>query len=344
MFKEDPGGRVELDILPYEVTDERHPDRDDEAEVAVPGSLWYRRPYKLHRTIGTDNKTIVCPGSVGRKCPICDHRTHLLEGGADWQEKVVKDLRPSNRDLYVVRPLGSKKFEERPHIWDISQFCFQDKLNDELEENDEWEEFPDLEHGLTLKIRFSEEKIGSNSFAETSRIDFEPRKYKYGDAILREVPNLDEVLDLKDYDEVERLFFESEPGDSADPQAEITRPRAERPATRSRSRDGDESGESPTVVSMPPRRNGREREEPADRRRPDRGRPDPDARDGGDVVTTIASRPSREKAKPTPPSESESAADGECPHGHRFGVDTDAKPECGECKVWDECMDARDER
>ena len=34
--------KVTLDFLPYEVTDERHPDRDDQMDVATPGSLWYK--------------------------------------------------------------------------------------------------------------------------------------------------------------------------------------------------------------------------------------------------------------------------------------------------------------
>ena len=37
IFKEEPGSRVNLDILPYEVTAANHPDRDDEYEIAFPG-------------------------------------------------------------------------------------------------------------------------------------------------------------------------------------------------------------------------------------------------------------------------------------------------------------------
>jgi len=38
MFKEDPKSRVELDIIPYIVTDPKHPDLDEELEIAVVGS------------------------------------------------------------------------------------------------------------------------------------------------------------------------------------------------------------------------------------------------------------------------------------------------------------------
>ena len=56
VFKEETGSRVKLDILPYVVTDPNHPDRDDSLGIAVPGALWYKRPFKLHRNIGYKNK------------------------------------------------------------------------------------------------------------------------------------------------------------------------------------------------------------------------------------------------------------------------------------------------
>ena len=43
-----------------------------------------------------------------------------------------------------------------------------------------------------------------------------------------------------------------------------------------------------------------------------------------------------------PPVVEEAASDGTCPHGHKFGIDTDEKAECDECKVWTACCDARD--
>ncbi len=51
-----------------------HPDRDEEYGIAVPGSLWYKRPYWLHRGVGPENVSIVCPSSIGKKCPICEYR------------------------------------------------------------------------------------------------------------------------------------------------------------------------------------------------------------------------------------------------------------------------------
>ena len=134
VFKEEPGSRVTLDIMPYEVTIPNHPDKDEEYGVAIQGELWYKRPYFLHRNIGTDHQSIVCPSSIGQKCPICEYRAQLLKEGKDWNDDSVKALKPSMRNLYIVIPKGNKKYDEKPHVWDISQFLFQDKLNEEIQE------------------------------------------------------------------------------------------------------------------------------------------------------------------------------------------------------------------
>ncbi len=207
VFKEDPKSRISLDIMPYVVTCPNHLDKDEEYETAVPGELWYKRPYYLHRNIGTENETIVCPGTVKKKCPICEHRAQMLKEGAEWDDDGVKALKASLRNLYVVIPKSNKNYEEKPHIWDISQFLFQLKLNEEIQESEEYETFPDLEDGLTLRIRFSEETIGKNKFADTSRIDFKERTKPYKESILNDIPALDDVVEIPSYKAIEALFF-----------------------------------------------------------------------------------------------------------------------------------------
>ncbi len=221
VFKEEPKSRMGLDIMPYEVKEEIHPDRDDEYGIATPGELWYKRPYWLHRNIGANNESVVCPSSAKQRCPICAQRSQLMQEGAEWDDETVKALKPSMRNLYIVIPKDSKDYEETPHIWDISQFLFQQKLNEEIQENEEYETFPDLEEGFTLKIRFSEEQLGKNKFADTSRIDFEERDKPYSEGILDEIPSLEDVLTIPTTKEVEALFFGGLSQDEVDEEAAI---------------------------------------------------------------------------------------------------------------------------
>jgi len=205
IFKEEPNTKVLLDFLPYEVSAENHPDRDDEIGIATPGSLWYKRPFKIHRNIGNENEAEVCLSSIGKSCPICIYRAKRLKEGAEKEE--VDSLRPSNRNLYIVIPKDHKDYEEKPHIWDISSFLFQNMLNDEIEEDSDRGVFPDLEEGLTVRIRFSEAQIGKNKFAETSRIDFIERDEQYDVTMLKDMPDLDNVLNILDYKQLEAKFF-----------------------------------------------------------------------------------------------------------------------------------------
>jgi len=111
------------------------------------------------------------------------------------------------RNLYLVVPIGDKKYDEEVHVWDISQFLFQDKLNEEIQENEENETFPDLEEGYTLKVRFSEETFAKNTYAATSRIDFLDRDSQYEDDVIEEVNCLDNLLNISAYKTIQALFF-----------------------------------------------------------------------------------------------------------------------------------------
>lgn len=206
VFKEPSEGRILVDFLPYTVSEPKHPDRNDEVGIAVLGELWYKRPFKIHRNVGAKNEAVVCLQSIGKRCPICDFRAQRVKEGAEDEE--LKALKPSNRNLYVIVPRGQKDHEEKPHVWDISQFLFQAKLNEELEENDEMGIFPDPEDGMSLKIRFAEQAIGKNKYGECSRIDFISRKAPIDDDLLNAVPDLDKMLKIYTYEELEKLFLE----------------------------------------------------------------------------------------------------------------------------------------
>jgi hypothetical protein len=350
VFKEEPGSRVNLDIMPYEVTAHNHPDRDDEYEIAVSGSLWYKRPYWLHRNIGSDNQAIVCLSSAGEKCPICEYRAQLMKEGAEWNDDSVRALKPSMRNLYVVIPKGNKKYDEVPHIWDISQFLFQDKLNEEIQENEEYETFPDLEEGLTLRIRFSEETLGSNKYAETSRIDFKERDEPYDESILDEIPSLDEILEIPSYKTVEAMFFGGLSKDEVEDEDEDEKDKPSRSRTSSRresSRDDEDEEEEnnqdededeeekPSRSRRKPTKNDNEDEE--EDGKPSRSRRRASKDEDDEEEEEKPSKPSRnkkDKEKPQKPGKSK------CPHGHKFGDDCEEYDECDKCERWEECMDA----
>lgn len=208
MYAPVPGQKESIDIIPYIVSDSKHLDRDEEAGIAEVGDLWYKKPIKVHRGVGAENDTVICPKTIGKPCPICEYRATRAKEGADKEE--LKQYNQSLRNLYVVIPKGNEKRKEIPHIFDMSQFLFQNLLNDELEENEDYEVFPDLEEGYTLRIRWAEESFAGNKYAEANRIDFDKRKKPYDESILEQVPDLDKILKVLSYDTLHAKFFELE--------------------------------------------------------------------------------------------------------------------------------------
>lgn len=424
VLKTDESTKMMLDFMPYLVSDKKHPDLDPETETAVVGSLWYKRPYKVHRNIGSTNDSVVCLSSIGKPCPICEFRTKRIKEGAEKEE--LDALKASQRNLYVVIPKGVKGHEEVPHIWDISQYLFQNLLNDELEENDENAVFPDLEEGLTLKIRFEEKQLGKNKFKEVSRIDFVQRSEPYDEAILEDIPDLDKVLTILSYKELEAKFMEIDPEDSSDDDIEeeddTPKKRPSKKATKPVEEEDDEDDEDDDTPPPPKKRpvkssrpiavQDNEVEPDEDEEEDEEEQPSTqelvinaesieellqiakeypttfrfhmknlrtitklsklksamstilkeaeDEEDGDDDIpfkkeekTPLKKHQKNnddedeyEEDEPKPTRKSkvpEKKSKNKCPHGYKFGIDTDEYSECDNCKIWDACIEMKED-
>jgi len=296
---------IYLDFLPYEVTDEKHPDRNEAEDIATPGSLWYKRPFKVHRSVGVDNDTVVCPKSIGKQCPICDYVKERMDKGGDWDD--VKDAAAKLRNLYVVVPIDSKEHDEIPYVWDMSQFCFQDVLNEELEINEENDVFPDLEEGKTAAIKLKWESFGRNTFPKARNISFEERK-PYKESILDEIPNLDEILVVLSYDEIKTMFFEL---DTEEPAEQVD----EEPVKHKHRQDDDE-------------------EEPVHRDRDD----EEEQEEKKEIKRTRTTTP-KEGEEQQRPRRRKDKEENPCPHDHNFGEDWDNTNDCEDCDKYDDCYD-----
>jgi hypothetical protein len=369
-------GNVSLDFLPYIVTDRNHPDKNEKIGVALEGELWYKRPFKVHRNVGPNQDAFICPTSIGKKCPICEHRAkRKMEGAGDDE---LRELSPSNRNLYIVVPLGDKEHEQKPHVWDVSQFLFQKKLNEEIEANPDNEIFPDIEEGLTVKLRFTEESFGANKFGSVSRIDFVSRKNQYEESILEEIPSLDEMLKVLSYKDLQAKFFDMDDEElaEAETEEEEEKPRSRKSAAPHSIRDElpeedeeeEEEEEEKPKKDKPMSRSkpSRKQEEEEDDEEEDDTPPDDEEEEEeeeeeipvkercvackgtgknskGGTCSPCKGTGRKPKAKdPEPePARKTKSKGPECPKGHVFGKDHDKfKKDCGKCDLWDDCMDA----
>lgn len=247
-----------LDFIPYEVTDKKHPERNPKAGIAVEGSQWWRRGYKLHRNIGAEKKAYVCLKSFGKSCPICEAQEELW----DVDKDAAVELYPKDRFLYVVIPLESKDHDEVPHVFDMSFHTFQKQINKKLDipKYEKYEDFMDLEEGATLEIEWNWKQLGKYLYPEAGSIMFQKRD-PYDENILDEVPNLDDCLVELSYDELRDVYLANTAGHDDEP----------RRSRRSRRDEDDE-----------PRRSRRdepeEKEERASRRSSREPEPEPESR------------------------------------------------------------------
>ena len=314
LFKEEVG-RVKLDIIPYIVSNDLHPDANpDIVDSAHKGNPWYKRPVWVHHNIGIENDTLVCLKSIRKKCPICEQRDKQFREGMDASDVTPK---AQLRNLYVVIPLGHKDYEEEMHIWEISNGNFQKELDDELAEDPSMGIFPDPEQGKTLSIRFSEESFNKNKYAAASRIDFKDRE-GYDEDIMEEAPNLDDIFTVLTYKDLEMRFMEIEEEDiqkdDVDKEEEVTSPRrsfrkrktAEPEDTTSEDGGGDDDEPEPEKSSVPADELPKERT----RKRKTSGK------DNG-----------KEK----------------CPYDHKFGKDWDEFEDCDDCGIFDACSAKNEE-
>jgi len=196
--------RMSLNILPYRVTVDNHPE-------AKKGELWYERTYFIHRNIGPEQTSVVCPTTIGKKCPICEEYNKLRKD-PDADEDVVKALRRSERQMFNV--IDTNHSKSGVQLMTASTFAFGDKLEEEIREGaDELGSFPYLKGGKTLNVRFTEVKIGTGgTFMKCSRIDFEDRD-DIEEEVLEEVADLDKIMNILSYDALEKLFLQNEDED-----------------------------------------------------------------------------------------------------------------------------------
>ena len=288
-------GTCELDIMPYIVSDNNHPDGDeDNPDSALKGNQWYRRPIWVHRNVGAENEIMICPKTDGKKCPICDTRDQQFRDGMDKDDVVKK---ASARSLFLVIPKKHKKYDEELHIWDISDFCFHEELDDEREENPEHDGFPDLENGETLSIRFKEDSFGQgNKFVKAKRIEFLERKKQYPGDTIDDSPCLDDLFEVPSYKEIEAKFLEIEEDDAHEKEEGST----EKKDRKTKAFD-DDLDDAPT--------DEHEKEE----------------------------EPSSMKRKDKKKKKDKSGKKNKCPEGYKYGKDWDAYENCDDCKVFKAC-------
>ena len=312
----DKAGRYILDILPYEVSDEHHPDGVE------PGYLWYKRQFTVHHNVGAEESSVVCPRSAGQRCPICDYRDKL---GRDANEDTIKSLKGQK---YVMMNMRDPEDEDSVVVFLMSYgkfFGADAGLQKEILEGDEEIlNFFDTEGGKTLKVRFSEESYMGRKFLRCTRIDFKDRPDLDEDETLEKTVNLDECLNVMPYEKLKSLFLQlagdAEPDEDDDEDEEEAPKRRKRKPKPDPEPDDDEDEED-------------EEDEEEDEEDEDDDEEDEEPEPPPKKKRKVKKKTSKKKA---------SKGKKKCPAGGTFGKDFDTFDECDDCPAWDDCEEASD--
>ena len=212
-----------LRLLPYVVSDTKHPD----GEQAPAGEIWYKRPFKRFRQIGIDKKPFISPRSIGKPCPISEYYIQA-KSNPDIPDSEANKAKPQDCVLYNVQVIDKKGKPGPIMLWWFSYHLFEKQLKKELldPDNEEFLGFMDLEGGTDLRVRFEKESFAGSDFVCADNITFVERE-DLDESILDEVADLDNVLVIKEYDELRAIFLEidddttagnSDPNDDDEPE------------------------------------------------------------------------------------------------------------------------------
>ncbi len=250
-FTLDREGTKRIDILPYVVNGDSNPFADD-------GELHFERTFFVHRGIGPNQESFVCPAkTLGKKCPICEYLAELRrdpEGDAD----LIKDLKAKERQLWNVIDLSEK--DKGVQIWDISFFLFGELLDDEVrnaDEDEDYEFFADLDGGQTLKLGVKQKSFGKADYYEVTTIGFKARQKPYGEGILKETHCLDEILKVLSYDALKAIFLQEEVDedeDQSEPEKKPKPARKAKPKSKPVKEDEEDDDDLVTDYSASPRK------------------------------------------------------------------------------------------
>ncbi len=226
-------GTKRLEIIPYTVGEGNR--------FADEGSQYYERTYWVHRGIGPDNNSYVCPAkTAGKKCPICDARAKLAKR-PDADEDVITGLAPKERQLWNV--FDHNEPDKGVQIWEVSHHNFGKRLDTEIrnaDEDDGFEYFADAEEGFTLRVGFEEASFAGNSFVEAASISFKRRKEPLSDELLEAAHCLDELLKIESYEELKRIFLQTAEDEDEDEDEEPKSKKGRRPAKGKKVEDEDD--------------------------------------------------------------------------------------------------------
>jgi hypothetical protein len=347
--------RVNLNILPYQITSQKHP--EVVAGRRKVGQWDYLLDVWVHRNLGPNKKDMLCPKSTyGKACPACEERQKLYDEGRDEEAKAFT---PSRRAIYNVQLIGRNGPEEAPMLFATSHQCFNKELIEESVASSKGPvpvPFASIgPDGKVVSFRVSEKALGSNKFCEAKSFQFLDRDEEISDEVLEQCVSLDERLIVPTAKQILDAMYGNDEDDTIVQATEQDTPNGTRRDSYEEERPDRRRDQEPETEHL------RERHRPAyeEDEAPQRERPRPDSapypqqpsirpeeNDQARPFDDVEEPPRQERRRQEPPQDEVPRQSTQCPHGLNWGTDCDRHRACGTCPdaIYDKCRAAGSRR
>jgi len=215
-------GEHELCIIPYQVTDPKdslyrtkNPDLNPpftEEEIKEDNCWDHKLTVLIHTNIGVNQDAVVCPRTFREACPICEERDRLIK--ADAEDREIGALSPMKRAVYNIFCFDSQKeMEKGVQIWEAPHQSIEDTLSELYRDKrtGELRVYTVPEEGWNVFF----ERKGTGLNTEYRQVSIVERRKedefteKELDELYEQAYNLEEIIEVKSYDELYKMFHGS---------------------------------------------------------------------------------------------------------------------------------------
>lgn len=321
-------GKNRINIIPYRIKTKNHPlVKTGDAKV---GDLDYLLDVFIHRGVGPSQTDVICPKrNFGKPCPICEQSEEYKTKG---KKKESDQLKAKRTVFYNVQDVRNP--DKGLQVFTVSHYLFERELIDEARStSDDGDiiDFPDIEDGKVVVFRTAEANFEGREYFEFKSFQFLDREDSLDDSLIDEAISFDEIMKLPSYDEVTKILYGEDEGETSDDDDDDPKPSKAKSKPKDDDDDDDDDEEPPVSKKgkkKEPEPEDDEEEEPEDDDEP------PVPKKGKKKEP----EPEDDDEPPAPKAKTKTPAKGACPDGFEYGKDHDTKDECEKCEVWEECL------
>lgn len=203
-------------------------------KVLEEGKAWsHKLTVLIHGSIGANRDNVVCPRTFKEPCPICEDRDRLIKESDDSKamQEQIRLLSPAKRAIYNVFIFDSKEeMEKGIQVWEAPHQSMEDTLSELYVDRRTGEKkyFTIPEEGWNICF----EKRKENPFYRRLEILERKKQDEFTDKEIEQLydmsHNLEEVIDIKTYEELKEMHFGPEEEGKKEEREEKTEEKSER--------------------------------------------------------------------------------------------------------------------